>query len=110
VSDQSAVPTLSELAAASAKAASVPIDAIPAVIGELERVKTILLARLLASQPESQRGDGQWITVEEASHDTSLSLSWIYDHAKELGGRKAGGAVRINRRAFETWKRSRALR
>ena len=56
--------TLDELAALSAKAASVPRDAIPAVIAELERVKTILVVRLITPQPEGQSRDGEWITVE----------------------------------------------
>lgn len=80
---------------------------IPAAIAELERVKTVLLARLLAPIPTN--GDGEWITVDAAARETSLSPSWIYDHARELGGRKAGGAVRINRKAFEAWKRARMM-
>jgi hypothetical protein len=89
---------------------SVPHAEIPTAIAELERAKTILLTRLVAPKADAQRGDGEWITVERAAKDVCLSPSWIYDHAKELGGRKAGGAIRINVQAFEAWKRSRALR
>ena len=67
------------------KVASIPFDAIPAALGELERLKAMLWIRFLCCdrQSKQQRPD-RLLTAKETAEKMSVSTDYIYDHAKNL--------------------------
>ncbi len=79
------VPKLPDLLYDHAKAALVPSEAIPAMLGELERLKATLWARLTVpsgnGQPCSQDGD-RLLSVEQAAEKLGISKHAIYRKAK----------------------------
>ncbi len=74
-----------DLAALLADPASVPPDEIPAAIGELERAKAVLWARLTTpTHPTTGSGEDRLLTVEQAADRLSTSPDWLRRHGKEL--------------------------
>jgi hypothetical protein len=61
------------------RAGDVPVDAIPAVLGELEILKARLLARLTAAPaaPAASNGADQLLTLEQAAVRLSVSEDWL---------------------------------
>jgi predicted DNA-binding transcriptional regulator AlpA len=78
--------TLADLARDPGRASEVSIDAIPGLLGEVERLKATLWARLAsphASRPPA--GDGErLLTVEQAAERLGTSVDWLYRHAAGL--------------------------
>jgi predicted DNA-binding transcriptional regulator AlpA len=74
---------------------------IPALVAELERLKTIAFARLM------ERREDRFITTAEASRLTGLSRATLYRRADELPfGRRVGGrSVRFSLLGIEDWQR-----
>ncbi len=73
------------VAALLAHPASVPPDDIPAAIGELERAKAVLWARLTTPTcPTTGSGEDRLLTVEQAAERLSTSPDWLRRHGKEL--------------------------
>jgi hypothetical protein len=90
---------------------SIPVDQIPAALGELERVKATLWARLVAppttnARPETEPDD-VIADVEEVGRIVHRSVSWVRKNGHQLPGfRQPGGKgtrVAWSRRALEAW-------
>ena len=70
--------TLTELA-------QVPRSQIPDALGELERVKAELLARLV--QPEVQQPtEDPLLTTKQVAERLQVDCKWVYGHKADLGG------------------------
>ena len=73
-----------------ASVASVPVEAIPALLGNLEQLKAALWARL--NEPRSrQTGDprgesdgSRYLKPEEAARVLGVSVRWLYRHHRQL--------------------------
>ena len=80
-----AIPELTDLVADPIKAALLPAEAIPAMLGELERLKATLWARLtfLANAGQGQTGAAgdRLLTVTEAARKLGKSKDALYRHA-----------------------------
>ena len=101
-----------DLAALLADPASLPVADIPAAIGELERVKAILWARLSAGPcPPERNGNGadRLRTAEQVSERTALSVAWLYRHADRLPfTRRIGRKVLFSEAGLAKWLAKRA--
>lgn len=72
-----------------AAVATVADDEIPDAIGELERAKAALWARLTAPKPNGAPSPGaadEYLTPTETAKRLKASTRWVYRHARELGG------------------------
>ena len=65
-----------DLAALLADPASVPADQIPALLGELERVKGVLWARLACSAPTDDAED-RLLTIDQAAERLAVTPDWL---------------------------------
>jgi len=64
---------------------AVPDEEIAAAIGELERVKAALLARLV--QPEVQQPtEDPLLTAKQVAERLQVDCKWVYGHKADLGG------------------------
>ena len=61
---------------------ALPVEAIPGVLGELERLKAALWARL-ASDVSQPRQD-HLLSIEQAAAKLGVSTDWVYRRAKTL--------------------------
>jgi excisionase family DNA binding protein len=92
------LPDLTALFADPECAARLPVECIPAVIGELERVKATLWIRLAnpCSGPNVPEVNGELLTVEEVAERLRKSRSWVYRHAGRLPfTRRVGRSLRF---------------
>ncbi len=82
------IPKLADLVTDPGKAASLPLEAVPALLGELERLKATLWARLTVPQGNGQgqaQGDGDHLLdAREAAARLHTSTDYIYRHASKL--------------------------
>jgi predicted DNA-binding transcriptional regulator AlpA len=83
-----AIPRLGELAADPRKVSLLPPEAIPEIRGELARLDSLLLARLLSANHDgeadrTQEGD-RLLNAKEASVKLSLSEDHLYRHARQF--------------------------
>lgn len=81
------VPKLAELLADPGKAANLPPGTIPALRGELARLDTLLLARLLSGgDNKAQTGpDGdRLLSAKEAAGKLGASRDYLYRHSSKL--------------------------
>lgn len=71
-------------------------------LARLEREQLEALAELIASRIQQARDDRapdkrkQLVTARQAAELLAVDLKTVYRHAKELGGRKVGGAWRFD--------------
>ena len=63
---------------------NVPPAEIPAVVGELERAKAILLARLTQQPVENHRSD-DLLTADQVAERLQVDKRWVYAHKEKLG-------------------------
>lgn len=61
----------------------------PAVIGELERLKGLVWARLVSPQlpadvPIQSADNGRYLSVEEVASRFNVSDRWLYRHKKQI--------------------------
>lgn len=81
------VPTLIEILSNPAKVAMLPIEAVPALRGELARLDTLLLSRLFsldgAHFDVEAEGD-RLLDVEAAAVKLGTTTDWLYRHADKL--------------------------
>ena len=91
---------------------AVPPSEIEAAIGELERAKVGLFARLLrdgAGEPRAperpEPGPDRLLRAEEAAQRLGCSPRWVYDNARELPFTRRIGrrAVRFSERGLERY-------
>jgi predicted DNA-binding transcriptional regulator AlpA len=86
--------------------AAVPLEDIPAVIGELERLKLALSARLAAgTAPSTSENGDTLLDVDEAARLTGMSPDWLYRNWQDIpGARKLSPrALRFSRKGVEKW-------
>jgi len=74
-----------------ASVASVPLEAIPALLGNLEQLKAALWARLnepRSTQSGVSRGEADeshfYLKPEEAARVLGVSVRWLYRHHRQL--------------------------
>ncbi len=82
-----AIPKLEDLLADSAKTGLLPPEAIPAILGDLERLKATLWARLTLPQGNGQapglEGD-KLLSAKEAATKLGTSEDYLYRHSAKL--------------------------
>lgn len=103
------VPTLAEVLSDPAKAVTLPREAIPQLRGELARLDTILLSRLLVDDSDQQRsglGD-RLLDVSEAAEKLGLSHDALYRNDYPFVV-KIGNRRRFSEKGIEKFIRSRA--
>ena len=67
-----------DVAAAIADPATVPVDQIPIVIGELEKLKAALWARLVVPTSASNNGgEDHLLTLDQAAERLGTSRDWL---------------------------------
>lgn len=81
-------PTLADLLQEPQQVAEVQPESIPALLGDLERLKATLWTKLV-SVPASGNGEAQGegnqlLTVEEAAQKLKVSKDWLYRRANKL--------------------------
>lgn len=90
-------------------ATAIPVTEIPVLVGDLERIKALLFARLVS--PDG-RSDGQppaeadrWLAAEEAAAILNVTPRWLYRHAKRLpfAKRLSRKALRFSEAGLRKW-------
>jgi predicted DNA-binding transcriptional regulator AlpA len=93
-----------DLAALLADPTRVPVEQIPDAIGELERAKAVLWARLTTPVSTNGGGEDRLLTAEDVSQQTTLSLRWLYRHADALPfTRRVGRKVLFSSAGLAKW-------
>ena len=79
------IPKLQDLLTDPRQAATIPQEAVPAMLGELESLKAVLWARLTASQSNRRPADkDRLLNVDEAADKLGMSQDYLYKHSKKL--------------------------
>lgn len=87
-----------------------PVD-VPALVGELERLKAIAWQRLAApaGRAQSNGRDDRLLTAKDVSGRTTLSVAWLYRHADTLPfTRRLGRKVLFSEVGLGKWFATRA--
>jgi predicted DNA-binding transcriptional regulator AlpA len=80
-----AISTLTELLSDPAKVSELPKEAIATLRGELARLDTLLLSRLLTGGDSEPGMDGdRLLTATEAAQKLGATEDWLYRHANTL--------------------------
>jgi hypothetical protein len=61
-----------------------PTDDLPALIGELERLKTKALIRAARPPERADNGPDENLSVQEAARRLGVSVDWLYKNARRL--------------------------
>ncbi len=87
---------------------------IPALLGELERVRVMAWMRLSAPQvatqapPRPSSRKDRLLSAQEAADLLGVKPRWIYDHADELGGQRlTPRCLRFSESALRRWLEAR---
>jgi predicted DNA-binding transcriptional regulator AlpA len=80
---QPAPELLSQLVHDPARVSSVPVEEIPRLRGELARLDSILLSRLIAGD-ERPPVEERLLNAEEARQKLGVTKDWLYRHSHEL--------------------------
>jgi hypothetical protein len=87
--------------------ATMPSTSAAHLIGDLERVQTLAQMRIRAPEPEAPRpAPDDFLTASQAAAELGMGIQWVYDHARELGGERRGGAWRFPRRRIERYRKA----
>jgi predicted DNA-binding transcriptional regulator AlpA len=79
------VPTLSDLLTDPARIAALPRDAIAELRGQVAKLDTLLLSRLLTGEQSQPGIDGdRLLTAAEAAQKLGTTEDWLYRHANNL--------------------------
>jgi predicted DNA-binding transcriptional regulator AlpA len=79
------VPTLPDLLSDPARISAVPRDVIAELRGQIAKLDTLLLSRLLAGdQPEPGTNGDRLLTAPEAAQKLGATEDWLYRHANTL--------------------------
>lgn len=83
------IPKFTDLLVDPGKVALLPPESIPAVLGELERLRATLWARLTLTQSngghEDSSSDGdRLLSAKEAAAKLGSSSDWLYRHSRSL--------------------------
>src|SRR6266852_4519898 len=80
-----AVPTLTDLLDDPARISALPRDAIADLRGQIAKLDTLLLSRLLAAGEAQTGPDGdRLLTTAEAAQKLGATEDWLYRHANTL--------------------------
>lgn len=103
--------TLADIAQNPGRIADATPDAIPALLGDLERVRATLWARLTvgAASSHAPASEDRLLTVEEATAKLGVATDWLYRRSKTLPFvvRPSVGVVRISLHGIEKYIRQR---
>ena len=82
----SVIPDLAGVVADPGKVSLVSPEAVPAMLGDLERVKAALWARLVTQDGNrnGETGGDQLLDATEAAAKIKVSKDWIYHHHADL--------------------------
>jgi predicted DNA-binding transcriptional regulator AlpA len=110
-----AVPKLADLVAEPGKAGLVPPEAIPAMLGDLERLKGTLWARLMLPQGPGkveQSADGdRLLAAREAAAKLGMSADYLYRRSRNLPFTvRLGRKLRFSEAGIERYIRARVGR
>jgi len=101
-----------------ASVASVPLEAIPALLGNLEQLKAALWARL--NEPRSTQGgvsggeadEGHsYLKPEEAARVLGVSVRWLYRHHRQLpfARKLSRKTLRFSESGLRRWQATRRV-
>ena len=103
-------PDLTALLADPSRIAEVPVGDVPALLGDLERVRATLWARLTAPVPPTANGQAALDVVDdigEVARIVRRSVSWVRKQGHTLPGfqQPGGKGTRVawSRRELEAW-------
>jgi predicted DNA-binding transcriptional regulator AlpA len=99
-------PNLVDLVRDPSKISIVDIEEIPGLLGDLEKVRAFLLARLVSGSTKAAKasgGDDRLLDVEETAEMLSTTSDWLYRNAKRLPFtvRIAPQQLRFSRRGIQ---------
>jgi excisionase family DNA binding protein len=106
------VPRINDLVVDPDKAAFLPAESIPPMLGELERLKATLWARLTSRQNDRQAGgqvDGdRLLSAKEAAAKLGTSADYLYRHSRNLSFTvRLGRKLRFSEAGIERYIRQR---
>lgn len=80
------VPKLADLLEHPERVPALPVEAVPALLGDLERLKATLWARLTLPQSNGQaQGDGdRLLDAKQSAGHLGMSVDYVYKHASEF--------------------------
>ena len=108
-----AIPKLGDLIADPRKASVIPPEAVPEMRGELARLDSLLLARLLSANDNSDAdgaGDGdRLLNAKEAAAKLGVSQDYLYRYSSKLPFtvRLGGRQVRFSEAGIDRYIRQR---
>lgn len=103
--------TLADIAQDPTRLGETPPEAIPALLGDLERLRAELWTLLVAPRrPDPVEGE-QYLNADEAAKLLSIPKSYVYDLArqKRIPSVKVGKYRRFSRQALLRWAESGSL-
>ena len=97
-------PFLAVLLADPARAAELPVEVIPALIGELEQLKAMLWARIAVPKSDRNGANDQLLDVDQAAERLGVTRDWLR-RRRELPFvvRLSQGVVRYSSRGLERY-------
>jgi len=99
------------LAALLADPGSVPADQIADAIGELERAKATLWARLAAPVPANGIGEDRLLTIDQAAERLGVTRDWLRRRPElPFVVKLSEGVARYSSRGIEQWIAARLRR
>jgi hypothetical protein len=108
VNTQTAVPKLADLLQDPEQLSQLPVEAIPSLLGELERLRTTLWARLIQpGNSESQNHPTDMLlTAEQAGPILGVTPRWLYRHAPKLpfARRLSRKTLRFSETGLRKWQ------
>jgi len=104
-------PNLARLLADPARIPEVPAAELPAILAELERVKALLWARLVAGNGgghETRGKEDRMLDVTAAAERSGMSKAWLYQNHQGLPfAKKVGRKVLFSEAGLTRWLASR---
>lgn len=80
-----AVPTLTDLLGDPARISALPMDAVAELRGQIAKLDTLLLSRLLTGEKPQPGIDGdRLLTAADAAQKLGATKDWLYRHANTL--------------------------
>ncbi len=105
------LPKLADLVEHPERVSALPVEAVPAMLGDLERLKATLWARLTLPQSNGQStpdGD-RLLDVKEAAAKLGVSEGWLYrSHSKLPFTVRIGNKLLFSEAGIERYIRQRA--
>jgi excisionase family DNA binding protein len=86
-------------------ASRVPFEAIPALRGELARLDTLLLSRLLSNGQSHVDPPDKYLSIPEAAARLSVSPGYLYHHRNLPFLRREGRRLLASRSALDDYMR-----